>query len=138
MKRALFTMLFVVSLTACGSLGHKFDGKISPNKDEAVVYFYRPSKFIGGGVYYDVKENNQIITTLYNGGYYPHKTSQGTKYYTAKTEGSDEISFPVEKGKIYFVRGKVKMGVLIGRPSLKLVPEDKALQEIQDCRIVEQ
>lgn len=29
------------------------------------------------------------------------------------------------------------MGIIIGQPSLKLVPKEKALKEIQNCRIIE-
>lgn len=138
MKKIFFSLSILCFLTACGSLGHKFDGVQIPNKDEAIIYYYRPSKFVGSGVYYDIKENGEKVTTLYNGGYYPHKTTAGNKFVSAKTEVAEQISFPVENGETYFVRGKVNMGLVVGRPSLKLVPKKKALKEIQDCRIIEE
>lgn len=138
MKKIFLTISFLYLLPACGSLGHKFDGLQTPNPNEALIYYYRPSKFIGSGIFYDVKENGNIVTTLYNGGYYPHRTTAGHKLVTAKTETAEEISFPVEKGQTYFVRGKVHMGIIAGRPAMKLIPKDKALKELQDCRIIEQ
>lgn len=135
--RNMILMSFVVLLSACGSLGHKFDGLQKPASDEALIYYYRPSKFIGGGVYYDVEENKEVVTTLYNGGYYLHRTTPGEKHVEASTEGKSELFFTAEKGKTYFVRGKVNVGVLMGRPSLRLVPEEKALKEIQECKIIE-
>lgn len=135
--RNMILMSFVVLLSACGSLGHKFDGLQKPASDEALIYYYRPSKFIGGGVYYDVEENKEVVTTLYNGGYYFHRTTPGEKHVEASTEGKAELFFTAEKGKTYFVRGKVNVGVLMGRPSLRLVPEEKALKEIQECKIIE-
>lgn len=128
---------FVVLLSACGSLGNKFDGLQKPAPDEVLIYYYRPSKFIGGGVYYDVEENKNVVTTLYNGGYYSHRTTPGEKHVEASTEGKSELFFTAEKGKTYFVRGKVDVGILMGRPSLKLVPEEKALKELEECRIIE-
>lgn len=135
--KKLVLLSFCLLLSACGNLGHKFDGLQTPGADEALIYYYRPSKFIGGGVYYDVEENHKTVTTLYNGGYYPHLTVPGDKLVEASTEGKTEMFFTAEKGKTYFVRGKVNVGVLMGRPSLKLVPEEKALREIQNCRIIE-
>lgn len=135
--RNVILMSFLVLLSACGSLGHKFDGLQEPASDEALIYYYRPSKFIGSGVYYDVEENKEVVTTLYNGGYYPHRTTPGKKHVEASTEGKSELFFTAEKGKTYFVRGKVNVGVMIGRPSLRLVPEEKALKEIQECKIIE-
>ena len=124
-------------LAACSSLGSKFDKLETPSADEAIIYYYRPSRFVGGGVFYDVNENGEKITTLYNGGYDLHRTAAGKKIVTAKTEKQTQIGFEVENGKTYFVRGKVHMGILLGRPALKLVPQEKALREIQECRIIE-
>lgn len=138
MKKIFFSLCFMCFLSACGSLGHKFDGLQKPEANEALIYYYRPSKIIGSAISYDVKENGNKVTTLYNGGYYPHKTTAGQKLITAKTEVAEQISFPVEEGQTYFVRGKVNMGVLAGHPSLKLVPQDKALKEIQNCKIIEE
>lgn len=138
MKKILFNLFLLCSLTACGSLGHKFDGLQTPNENEAIIYYYRPSRFLGCGVYYDIKENGKKVTTLYDGGYYPYRTTAGNKFVSAKTEAAEQISFLVENGKTYFVRGKVHMGIMIGRPSLKLVPQEKALKEIQNCRIIEE
>lgn len=137
MKRLILFCCGVV-LSACSNLGHKFDSLQTPGADEVLIYYYRPSKFVGGGVYYDVDENHKTVTTLYNGGYYPHFTSAGDKLIEASTEGKSEVFFTAEKGKTYFVRGKVNIGILMGRPSLKLVPQEKALREIQECKIVEQ
>lgn len=130
-------VLCCLAFCACGSLGHKFDGIQTPGADEVLIYYYRPSKFIGSGVYYDVDENHKAVTTLYNGGYYPHFTTAGDKLVEASTEGTSELFFTAEKGKTYFVRGKVNVGLVMGRPSLKLVSEEKALKELQECRIIE-
>ena len=58
--RNMILMSFVVLLSACGSLGHRFDILQKPASDEALIYYYRPSKFFGQGMYYDVEENKNI------------------------------------------------------------------------------
>ena len=138
MKKLINCFILMGFLSGCGSLGHKFENNITPKQDEVLIYYYRPSHFVGGAVYYDVKENGEIITTLYNGGYYPHITTAGEKTVTAETEASESIYFSAEKGKTYYVRGGVDMGAFIGRPSLNLIQAEQARQEIQDCRIIEQ
>lgn len=134
----LFLLFFIVMLSACSHLGQKFDTVQSPSDEEALIYYYRPNNFFGSGVYYDIRENKDTITTLYNGGYYPHFTTPGEKTIEAQTESTSYVSFNAEKGKTYFVRGKVNMGFLMGRPSLRVVPQEKALQEIQECRMIKE
>ena len=92
-------MFIICSLSACGHLGKQFDGLEAPDKNEALIYYYRPSHFVGGGVYYDIKENGEKITTLYNGGYYPHKTTEGEKLISAETEKKKDFVLRVETGK---------------------------------------
>ena len=138
MKKIINCFILMSFLSGCGSLGKKFENTILPPKDEALIYYYRPSHFVGSAISYDVKENGEIITTLYNGGYYPHITKAGEKTSTAETEATEAIYFSAEKGKTYYVRGGVDMGAFVGRPSLKLIPPEQAQEEIQDCRIIEQ
>ena len=125
-------------LAGCSNLGHEFDGLQKPNADEVLIYYYRPSKFVGCGEFYDVKENGKKVTTLYNGGYFLHKTISEKKVITAKTETSSDLSFFPENGETYFVRGKIKIGALVGRPELELVEKEVALKELQNCKIIEQ
>ena len=53
--------------------------------DEGVVYFYRPSRFVGGGVSFDIKEGDKVITTMYNNGYYTHQATEGEHTYTVES-----------------------------------------------------
>ena len=84
MKKILISLFMLYCLSACGHLGKQFDGQEVPDENEALIYYYRPSRFIGSGVYYDIKENGEKITTLYNGGYYLHKTTETLVLGSAK------------------------------------------------------
>jgi len=133
MKKFIFCLFAIITLSGCAhDLGHRFE-PIAPRGDMALIYYYRPSHFLGSGVSFDIKENGQNIVTLYNGGYYPHMTLAGYKTITA---GNSTVSFYAESGKTYFIRGKEHMGLIFYHPAIKLVPEDKAWREVQMCRLI--
>ena len=133
MKKILFCLFILASLSGCAhDLGHRF-APTAPQGNMALIYYYRPSNFFGSGVSYDIKENGQSVVSLYNGGYYPHLTFAGYKTITAWTT---TVSFYAESGKTYFIRGKEHMGLILYHPAIKLVPEEKALREIQMCRLI--
>ena len=135
MKKIVCCFLILGVLCGCAApLGEKFK-PITSLSDETLIYYYRPGKFLGSGVYYEIKENGRFITKLYNGSYYPSVTTPGQKTISA---GSATVSFFAEPGKTYFIRGKEHMGLVVYHPSIKLVPNDKAWREIQTCRIVEE
>lgn len=123
-------------LSACATYGEKFSSVENVNSDEALIYFYRPKRIFGAAVSYDVKEGGNVAGTLYNGGFFPYKTSAGKKYIEAKTERKTSLVLPVENGNVYFVRGGVGWGVLMGRPTLDLIRPETALKEIRDCKMI--
>ena len=135
MKRIIFCLFALNILCGCSApLGAKFE-PITTLSDETLIYYYRPSRFLGSGVHYTVEENGKPVTKLYNGGYYPALTTPGQKTIKA---GSSTVSFFAERGRTYFIRGKEHMGLFIYHPSIKLVPNSKAWREIQNCRIIEE
>ena len=122
----------------CGpTLGHVYTKVENVPADKAVVYLYRPSSFIGGGVYYDVKANGkEVVTTLYNGGYYPYVTEPREIEFSAKTESTDAVTIDVKPGQTYFLKGTVGVGFIVGRPHLTVVQPDVAVNEIAECKLL--
>jgi hypothetical protein len=61
-------------------------------------------------------------------------------FITSTVAASDSIPFTAEKGKSYFVKGEREfcLSAPFGCVSLNLVPEEKALKEIQKCSKVEE
>jgi ethanolamine utilization microcompartment shell protein EutL len=104
--------------------------------DNGLVYVYRPSSFIGGGVSYDVKVGETPITTLYNGGYFPYFSSPGEIEFWAKTESRSAVTLDVKAGETYFVKGTVGLGILVGRPHLMVMSPETAVAEITDCKLI--
>ena len=135
---SLMGMLFVALLIpACApTLGPKY---VKPDKVQdnlGVVYIYRPTRFVGGGVSYDVKANGKTITTLYNGGYYPYFANPGELEISASTESTSSVTLDIKLAQSYFVKGWVGVGIFIGRPHLLIVETDVAEKEIVDCLLI--
>lgn len=134
---ALLALLSALLLSACApTLGPVFQKVDRAPEGAAVVYIYRPSSFIGGGVYYDVRANGVVVTTLYNGGYHPYVAKPGEVEFSAKTEATSSVTLDVKAGQTYYVRGTVGVGVFVGRPRLEVVPAEVAEKEIAETKLL--
>jgi len=65
----------------CATLGPVYQRVATIPEGTGLVYIYRPSSFVGGGVAYDVKVGETVVTTLHNGGYYPYFTEGPHVYH---------------------------------------------------------
>lgn len=131
----LLLCLFLLA-TGCASLGPVYS-KVDKIPDNAgLVYLYRPSSFLGGGVAYDVKTGGTVITTLHNGGYYPYFSAPGEQEFWAKTEAKSSVTLDVKPGQTYYIKGGVGVGFLVGRPHLMVVAPEIAEKEIADCKLI--
>lgn len=129
-------LLPLLLVTGCASLGPVYSRVDKVPDNAGLVYFYRPSSFVGGGVSYDIKNGDTVITTLYNGGYYPYFSAPGEKEFWAKTESKSSITLDVKPGQTYYVKGEVGVGFLVGRPHLMVVAPEIAEKEIVDCKLI--
>ncbi|MBI5577083.1 MAG: hypothetical protein HY896_12065 [Deltaproteobacteria bacterium] len=101
------------------------------------MYFYRPSGFVGGAVAYDIKTaDNNVITTLHSGGYFPYYSNTGENEFWARTESRSSVTLDVKPGGVYFVKGTVGVGFFVGRPHLIVVPNEIAEKEIVECKLI--
>lgn len=134
----VFALGVILYTQGCGpTLGHVYTKVEDMPANKAVVYVYRPSSFFGGGVVYDVKANGkEVVTTLYNGGYYPYVTEPREIEFSAKTESRDAVTIDVKPGQTYFLKGTVGVGFVVGRPHLTVVPPNVAENEIAECKLI--
>ena len=89
--------------------------------DYAVINVYRAG---GQGVLinYDLHLGDSVICRVKSNSSQSIKVYQsGLNTLWAKTESKTEIPINVEFGKVYYVQCGVKMGVMVGRPSIKMV-----------------
>ncbi|MBX3736804.1 MAG: DUF2846 domain-containing protein [Candidatus Didemnitutus sp.] len=130
-KMILFAVAAAVALleVGCASVNRQATNAYAePKADQGVVYFFRPKKFMGAAVSYDVRDraNNTVIGAIANGTYFFHYATPGQHVYAAATETDTLQNVEVEAGKTYYIECGVQMGVLAGRPSMKVVPEADA------------
>lgn len=138
-SRILMTLLVVVLAVTqfgCASLGKPFEPVASASSDQSVIYIYRPSSFVGGGVSYTIYSGNKAITKLYNGGYYPYVAKLGEVELWAETESKSSVTVDLKAGETKYVKGTVGVGFFVGRPNLSVVDPAVALSEIKECKLI--
>jgi hypothetical protein len=111
----------------------------APPAGQGQVVFYRPGAFVGSAIRCTVREDGRMIGRTGNGRYFIVPASPGKHTYTTKTEATDTLNVEVEPDDTTYVRCKIGMGVMAGRPNLspstaeefaqasaKLKPQDAA------------
>lgn len=95
----------------------------APAPGKGQVVFYRPSG-MGPLIRCTVRENGKMIARIGNGKYYVMAAEPGAHAYTAKTESTDTVRVEVEPDETTYVKCKISMGIMAGRPNLS--PSDAA------------
>lgn len=130
-------LLTLLLITGCASLGPVYSKADKIPDNSGLVYFYRPSSFYRYADSYDIKNDNTVITTLYNGGYYPYFSTPGEKeFWTKKDFLKISITLDVKAGQTYYVKGEIGPGLLLARPHLMVVTPEIAEKEIADCKLI--
>jgi len=141
LKFALVSCVFI--LTACGATGPAYvaEPEIVGGSDKALVYIYRPSAFQGGAISYDVhvgpQEDDKTIVTLKNGGYFPYYSAPGEVEFWAKTEAASSLTLDLQPGDVKYIKGTVKMGLMVGRPDLIEVTEKQGKKDLPSTKRLE-
>lgn len=139
LRRTLMIMVCffsVLILNSCASLGPQFQKVETFPNDKGLVYIYRPSSFVGSVISYDVKVGETPVTTLYNGGYFPYFSEPGEIEFWAKTESKSSVTLDVKPCQIYYIKGTVGVGFIVGRPHLMVVESNVAEKEISQCKLI--
>jgi hypothetical protein len=88
-----------------------------PPAGKGQIVFFRPSA-MGMAIACTVKEGETKVSSLGNGKYFILVTEPGTHSYSVKTEATDALTLLVEPDETQFVRCKMKMGLVAGRPDI--------------------
>ncbi|PTY03118.1 hypothetical protein DB347_22610 [Opitutaceae bacterium EW11] len=124
----------VAFLTGCASVSRQATNIYpEPKTDKGLVYFYREKKFIGCAISYNVKEGDKIVGAIANGTYFFLFADPGKHTYTASTEASSARTLDIEAGKTYYVEAGIDMGIMAGRPALKIANEAEAKSVLPNC-----
>lgn len=90
----------------------------TPEAGKALVVFFRPSAFKGGGINFKVRENDVELGRLRNGNYFTLQVAPGKHEYVVHAENKDVTAIEAEDGETYFISGEVNFGFMSGRPNL--------------------
>lgn len=128
LQTLFFSCLTILLLTSFSALAQK-NPKVEDGK--GLVVFYRAKKFSGSAIKFTVKDSRGEYGQLKSGTIISVPVETGSNTFWSQVISSDSITIEVEEGKIYYVKGTVKMGAIAGRPKFNLVDESKALKEIK-------
>jgi hypothetical protein len=88
-----------------------------PPAGKGQIVFFRPNA-MGMAIACTVKEGETKISSLGNGKYFILVTEPGTHDFSVHTESTDALTLLVEPDETQFVRCKMKMGLMVGRPDI--------------------
>jgi len=88
-----------------------------PPSGMAQVVFYRPSA-MGMAISCNIRENGKMLGTTNNGRYFVLTTTPGPHKFTTKSEATDEINIEAEADETSYIKCKIAMGIMAGRPNL--------------------
>lgn len=108
----------------------KNQSRLPEDADYAVVYFYRPAG-VGFLLGYKVRTaTDSIIGRLRADEKFAYKTKKfGPQQFVVEVETKESITLNIEKGKEYFVRCGMTMGVVAGRPEITLIDNEIGIKE---------
>lgn len=89
----------------------------APAEGKGQVVFYRPGG-MGFALGCGVNENGERLSALGAGKYFILPVDPGSHSYTVKSEATDLLTLEVEPGETYYVKCKIKMGIMVGRPNI--------------------
>jgi len=89
----------------------------TPPDGKGQIVFYRPGG-MGFALGCGVNENGERLSALGAGKYFILPVDPGSHSYTVKSEATDLLTLEVEPGETYYVKCKIKMGIMVGRPNI--------------------
>lgn len=94
-----------------------------PQAGKGQIVFYRKGGFVGSAVACSAWEKGQKVSSLGGGRFFVMVADPGKHEFSVKTEAKDTITLEVEPDETQFVECKIKMGIMVGRPDIRPVPE---------------
>jgi hypothetical protein len=95
----------------------------APPAGKGQIVFYRPGG-MGFALGCQVNENDVRVSALGAGKYFTHVAEPGKHSFMVSSEAKDVLNVEVEPDETQYVRCKIKMGIMVGRPNLE--PSTKA------------
>ena len=160
--KVIVATLTALLVTACAT-GHPFKMEAPSGDNRALIYVYRPAKFLSAGETPDIFINGKKALALVNGGYSLLRLAPGRYQVEIKkpsgpfafmvSDLSSKVEFNVERSSSYYVRWTPELldssfifvpvgsGTVLGsfrrEGNMTLVNEQTALSELPNCNYLE-
>ncbi|MBX2801067.1 MAG: DUF2846 domain-containing protein [Myxococcales bacterium] len=106
------------------------DSPIEPSADEAVLVFFRPSKY-GGNKPAVVDGNGTIVAQMVGKSHFVHRVAPGEHTFTVWGEATPTLKATVEAGEIYYVKMDSSMGAWTARfPMVAMGPSREGWEQV--------
>lgn len=89
----------------------------APPAGMSQIVFFRPSA-MGMAISCNIRENGKMLGTTNNGRYWVLSTTPGPHTFTTKSEATDTLNIEAEADETHYVKCKIAMGIMAGRPNL--------------------
>ncbi len=127
MNKLSLVCLTALLLSPSAALAGKSDAKVAivlptPKPGKGQVVFFRPGG-MGGAIKCTVRENGKMVGRVGANRYYVIDAEPGVHTFTAKSEATDAVTVQVESDETAFVKCKITMGMMVGRPNLSPASE---------------
>jgi hypothetical protein len=123
MNRLSLTCLAALMVSSSAALAAKSnDAKVAitlptPKAGKGQIVFFRPGG-MGSAIKCTVRENGKMVGRVGAKRYYVIDAEPGVHTFTAKSEATDTVTVQVEPDETAFVKCKIAMGMMVGRPNL--------------------
>jgi hypothetical protein len=133
------SLLFILSLLLSGCAMTYQNLKIVPpnsnNTDVATIYVLRESAF-GSAVQFSIYQNGQFVGELGPGSYLAWEVKPNGKELNimGKAENEFVLTINPQAGQTYYIKQKVKPGIILARTELVIMDEDIAKTKMQKLK----
>ncbi len=107
-----------------------------PKPGMGQVVLFRPGG-MGSAIKCTVRENGKMLGRVSGNRYYVIDVEPGAHSFTAKSEATDTVNVQVEPDETTFVKCKIAMGVMVGRPNLSPSNEEEWLKAAPKAKPME-
>lgn len=107
---------------------------IVENPEKARIYVLRPVS-IGGMVPMEVQDGEIVVGETGPRGALCWERDPGPADITSHAENVDFLRIETEKGMVYYLLQKVKMGFFVARTKLELLMKDEGPETLQKCKL---
>lgn len=94
----------------------------APKPGMGQIVFFRPGG-MGAAIKCTVREGGKMVGRVGPNRYYVIDANPGVHTFTAKSEATDTVTVQVEPDETAFVKCKIAMGMMVGRPNLSPATE---------------